>query len=197
MSSQKKSNKSLKIFFDTLGCAKNYVDTSKMENLLTKKGYNIVSLADKADVIILNTCAFIEAASQESIDTFFEYRNYYKNKKIVVCGCLVSRYSQDLINSLNEADAFIACSEEDKICDVIESLDVVALNNYEEETTSPSAFAYVKISDGCNRRCSYCTIPFIRGKYKSSTYDEIAQDVKAQQKLGAKEIILVAQDCGV
>lgn len=197
MSSHKKSNKSLNIFFDTLGCAKNYVDTSKMENLLIEKGYNIVSLADNADVIILNTCAFIEAASQESIDTFFEYRNFYSNKKIVVCGCLVSRYSQDLINSLDEADAFIACAEEDKIYDVIESLDVISQNDYEEDERSACAFAYVKISDGCNRRCSYCTIPFIRGRYKSSTYDEIAKDVRAQQKLGAKEIILVAQDCGV
>lgn len=197
MSKQKKSDKSLNIFFDTLGCAKNSVDTSNMENLLTKNGYNIVSRADKADVIVLNTCAFIEAASQESIDTFFEYRNFFKHKKIIVCGCLVSRYSHDLISSLDEADAFIPCSDEDKICDVVDCLDVTALNDYEKEAASASAFAYVKISDGCNRRCSYCTIPFIRGKYKSSTYDEIAEDVRVQQNLGAKEIILVAQDCGV
>lgn len=197
MANNKSSNMSLNVFFDTLGCAKNSVDTSKMEELLINGGINVVSNAEIADVIVLNTCAFIETAAQESIDTFFEYRNFYKDKKIIVCGCLVSRYSNDLFESLNEADAFISCDDENKICDVVKSLNIEPKNNYEAEEASSSAFAYVKISDGCNRRCSYCTIPYIRGKYKSAPYEEIVEDVKNQQSRGAKEIILVAQDCGV
>lgn len=191
------NNKSLNIFFDTLGCAKNIVDTNKMQETLQDKGHNIVENANTADVIVLNTCAFIEAASQESIDTFFEYRNYYKNIKIIVCGCLVSRYSKDLEKSLSEADAFISCADEDKICSLIESLNLTPTNNPKAQDNSTSAFAYVKISDGCNRRCSYCTIPYIRGKYISSSYEQICKDVAAQDRLGAKEVILVAQDCGV
>lgn len=188
---------SLNVFFDTLGCAKNEVDTFKMEGLVKSAGLNIVEDASVADVIILNTCAFIEAATQESIDTFFEYRNYYKDKKIIVCGCLVSRYKDELKKSLSEADAFISCADEEKICDLIKSFDIKPSKKDEAKGTSSSAFGYVKISEGCNRRCSYCTIPFIRGKYKSSSYDEIVKDVEEQRDLGAKEIVLVAQDCGV
>lgn len=188
---------SLNVFFDTLGCAKNEVDTFKMEGLVKGAGHNIVEDASLADVIILNTCAFIEAATQESIDTFFEYRNYYKDKKIIVCGCLVSRYKDELKKSLNEADAFISCDDEEKICELITNLNGKPSNNNETKEASSSAFGYVKISEGCNRRCSYCTIPFIRGKYKSSSYDEIVKDVEEQRDLGAKEIVLVAQDCGV
>lgn len=188
---------SLNVFFDTLGCAKNEVDTFKMEGLVKDAGYNVVEDALLADVIVLNTCAFIEAATQESIDTFFEYRNYYKNKKIIICGCLVSRYKDELKKSISEADAFISCDDEEKICEVIKDLNLKASNKVEANGVSASTFGYVKISEGCNRRCSYCTIPFIRGKYKSSSYDEIVKDVEEQYNLGVKEIVLVAQDCGV
>lgn len=197
MNKSNNQNTSLNVFFDTLGCAKNEVDTFKMECLVKDAGFNVVEDASLADVIILNTCAFIEAATQESINTFFEYRNYYKDKKIVVCGCLVSRYKDELKKSMNEADAFISCSDENKICDLIRDFNLIPSKNNESKGTLVSAFGYVKISEGCNRRCSYCTIPFIRGKYKSSSYDEIVKDVEEQCELGAKEIVLVAQDCGV
>lgn len=197
MPNKNDQNKSLNIFFDTLGCAKNLVDTSKMEKLLSCSGHNIVDDAQNADVVVLNTCAFIEAATQESIDTFFEYRNFYKDKKIIICGCLVSRYKDELKSSLSEADGFISCDDEARICELIESLNLVSCKNSEAKAASASAFGYVKISDGCNRKCSYCTIPYIRGKYKSANYDEICADVIEQKNNGVKEIVLVAQDCGV
>ena len=187
-----------KVFFDTLGCAKNQVDTSKMVDLLNRNGFVVVDEAKDAGFIILNTCAFIELATQESIDTFFEYKNYYKDKKIVVCGCLVSRYKDELKKSMPEADAFVACKDEDDICNVLESLGAEASSVKKiSEAASSVAFEYVKISDGCNRRCSYCTIPYIRGKYKSESVDVIKEDVSAAVSKGAKEIVLVAQDCGV
>ena len=185
------------IFFDTLGCAKNQVDTSKMEDLLRREGFTIVQDANDANLIIINTCAFIEIASQESIDTFFEYRNYFKDKKIIVCGCLVSRYKDDLSKSMPEADAFVACNDEDKIVEVVKNLGAEPTDGKFRADEGQEAYSYVKISDGCNRKCSYCTIPSIRGKYKSSSIDEIVQDIKEAVAKGSKEIVLVAQDCGV
>ena len=102
------------------------------------------------------------------------------------------------ISSMKEADAFVSCNDEENIVNVIKSLDINASNNAAEEKASSSVgFEYVKISDGCNRKCSYCTIPYIRGKYKSATYDEIKADVVSAVDAGTKEIVLVAQDCGV
>ncbi|MDO5329533.1 MAG: 30S ribosomal protein S12 methylthiotransferase RimO [Coriobacteriia bacterium] len=177
-----------KLYFDTLGCAKNHVDTNHMIDDLSNNGYAIVDNPDVADIIILNTCAFIEAATSESIDTFFDYKNQYPEKKIVVAGCLVSRYKDDLKKSLSEADMFISCNQEENIVDILGKLNEIG--NKPEENKS---YEYVKISEGCNRFCSYCTIPFIRGRYKSILYEDIARDVK---KTNAKEIVLVAQDCG-
>lgn len=185
------------IFFDTLGCAKNLVDTSKMEDALSEAGIALTSNANNADIIILNTCAFIEAATQESIDTFFEYKNTYENTPVIVVGCLVSRYGKDLKKALPEADGYLPCSEEEDIVKLVKSFNFSDEKLKKASKKEKQSFSYVKISDGCNRRCSYCTIPYIRGKYKSSGFEEILNDVSVAVNNGAKEIVLVAQDCGV
>ena len=188
----------IKVAFDTLGCAKNTVDTEKMQESLIKHGFKITDELDEANVIVLNTCSFIEAAAQESIDTFFEYRKAFSDKKIIVCGCLVSRFS-DLPESMPEADAFVSCNDEAGLYETI-----INLLNLEEDTSKKHcympdkvSFAYVKISEGCNKMCSYCTIPLIRGKYKSCTYSEIYKEVNKCSSQDLQEVVLVAQDCGV
>lgn len=184
------------VYFDTLGCAKNSCDTTRMENILTENGCIITDQAELSQVIVLNTCAFIEAAAQESIDTFFEYRNFYKDKKIVVVGCLCSRYGKDLRDSLTEADAFLSCNKEDEIFNLIKDLDVKTQDTKSsQEVREFGPSRYIKISEGCDKWCSYCTIPFIRGKYRSVLYDEIKKEIL--ECVSAKEIVLVAQDCGV
>lgn len=188
------------VYFDTLGCAKNVCDSQAMEENLKISGFKIVDDAKYCDAIILNTCAFIEAAIQESIDTFFDYKNYYTEKPIVVVGCLPSRYDKELEKSLPEASAFLKCNEEDKLAETLTLLGLTPeIDKAKVSDTNPKmrSFAYVKISEGCNRNCSYCMIPKIRGKYKSFNYEEIDRDVNKAQSLGSKEIILVAQDCGV
>lgn len=189
------SSKFANIYFDTLGCAKNSCDTDKMIKDVLSFGFNVVENPEKANVIVLNTCAFIEIATQESIDTFFEYRNFYKDKKIIVVGCLPSRYGSDLEKSLNEADGFLPCKKEDDLPKLIESFGFFPENICPKQNSK--TFAYVKISEGCNRRCSYCMIPKIRGEYESVQYSEIKKDVFEKISNGASEIILVAQDCGV
>ena len=187
----------MRIFFDTLGCAKNLVDTSKMKKCLTDAGIHITKDASRADVIVLNTCAFIEPATQESIDTFFEYHNTYEDTPIIVAGCLVSRFGKDLKKALPEADGYLSYDEEDEIVKLVKSFIIDSEPVKSKPRTEKSAFSYVKISEGCNRKCSYCTIPYIRGKYKSSGFEEILNDVSDAVNKGAKEIVLVAQDCGV
>lgn len=176
-----------KIFFDTLGCAKNHCDTEAMEKKLNAAGYNSTENLEEADLIILNTCAFIEAASQESINTFFEYNSI--GKPIIVVGCLVSRYKRDLEESLTEAKIFVSCKDEDNIVDYVNKVLKPQNKITKEQAFTP--YKYVKISDGCNRFCSYCTIPFIRGRYKSDKYEDIENRVR---EANAKEIVFVAQD---
>lgn len=163
---------------------------------LAGHGFLVVDNPDEADVIVVNTCAFIEAAAQESIDTFFEYRNYYKDKKIIVAGCLPSRYGKELENSLKEADAFLPCEEEENIFPKLSSMGFTSEIDVAKPCIERSVFSYVKISDGCNRRCSYCMIPKIRGNLKSDDYEKIKFEVYSKQNLGSSEIVLVAQDCG-
>lgn len=195
------------VAFDTLGCAKNLCDTNTMKDILISSGVKVTDDIDLCDCIILNTCAFIQSATQESVDTFFDYKNTYPNKKIIVSGCMCSRYKDKLETSLIEADAFVKCNDEDKILNYIKkifNLDNVSISNKEENLNSQENItdnskyvcSYVKISDGCNRQCSYCMIPKIRGKHKSIKYTDIKDDVINKIKHGAKEIVLVAQDCG-
>lgn len=191
-------HKSISVYFDTLGCAKNSVDSDKMQETLNDNGVYVTDNIHAADCIVVNTCAFIEAATQESIDTILEYKKFYPQKKIICAGCLVSRYKKDLKNSLTEVDKFLSCKEEYNIFETI--CDLYNINNtakITQEDKHQKTFSYVKISEGCNNHCAYCTIPKIRGKLISSPYLDIKSDVSKEIDKGAKEIILVAQDCGV
>lgn len=190
------------VSFLTLGCAKNESDSARMQEDLIRAGYSIVDIADSADVIVVNTCSFIQSAIEESLDTVFEIAGYDSvasgDIKLVVCGCMPSRFGDDLEEELTEADKFVTCREEDNIVEIIDDLlGVSSVRNSVEVDFDYAPSEYVKISDGCNRFCSFCTIPFIRGRYHSFSYDEIASDVKAKVESGTKEIVLIAQDSGI
>ena len=188
----------------TMGCAKNEVDSAAMARALTAAGYPVSSSADdaaEADVIIVNTCSFIQAATEESIDAIFEAASLPRVEEgraaLIVAGCMPARYGDDLADELTEARAFVPCSREDDIVDV-----VAGLIGRPEGAIAPAApakaltFAYVKISDGCDRFCSYCTIPHIRGRYHSFPYEQILADVEREVAAGAREIVLITQDTG-
>lgn len=190
------------VSFLTLGCAKNESDSARMQEDLIRAGYSIVDIADSADVIVVNTCSFIQSAIEESLDAVFEIAGYDSvasgGTKLVVCGCMPSRFGDDLEEELTEADKFVTCREEDNIVEIIDDLlGVSSVRNSVEVDFDYAPSEYVKISDGCNRFCSFCTIPFIRGRYHSFSYDEIASDVKAKVESGTKEIVLIAQDSGI
>lgn len=190
------------VSFLTLGCAKNESDSARMQEDLIRAGYSIVDIADSADVIVVNTCSFIQSAIEESLDAVFEIAGYDPvasgDTKLVVCGCMPSRFGDDLEEELTEADKFVSCREEDNIVEIIDDLlGVSSVRNSVEVDFDYAPSEYVKISDGCNRFCSFCTIPFIRGRYHSFSYDEIASDVKAKVESGTKEIVLIAQDSGI
>lgn len=190
------------IAFLTLGCAKNEVDSATMQENLVRAGYDIVSLDEPADAIIVNTCAFLQSAIEESIDTIFDLTSIESvesgQTKLVVAGCMPSRFGDDLESELTEADCFVPCAEERNIVSIIDAL-------FDEPSSAPDyevSFSYgpseyVKISDGCSRHCAFCAIPLIRGPYHSFTYEEIEQDVSAKIQGGAKEIVLIAQDSGI
>lgn len=190
------------VSFLTLGCAKNESDSARMQEDLIRAGYSIVDIADSADVIVVNTCSFIQSAIEESLDAVFEIAGYDSvasgDTKLVVCGCMPSRFGDDLEEELTEADKFVTCREEDNIVEIIDDLlGVSSVRNSVEVDFDYAPSEYVKISDGCNRFCSFCTIPFIRGRYHSFSYDEIASDVKVKVESGTKEIVLIAQDSGI
>lgn len=196
------------VCFVTLGCAKNEVDSDRMMRQARSAGFTIADDPLTADAIVVNTCSFIEAATEESLETIFDLAGIERagggSVPIVVAGCMPARYGDELSDELAEAAAFVPCSKEDDIAVVLAdvlSLDLPvgadgcsAAESASEGGAAP--FAYVKISDGCDRFCSYCTIPFIRGRYRSFSYDAIAAEVACKVRAGAKEIVLIAQDTG-
>ena len=188
----------------TMGCAKNEVDSAAMARRLREAGFSVTEAASSADAIIVNTCSFIQAATEESIDAIFEAASLPKvdegSAVLIVAGCMPARYGDDLAAELTEASAFVPCSREDDIAEVVAralriSLPVAAVGGEPAEGEGRT-FAYVKISDGCDRFCSYCTIPYIRGRYHSFPYEQIAEDVEREIASGAREIVLIAQDTG-
>ncbi|MEE0344618.1 MAG: 30S ribosomal protein S12 methylthiotransferase RimO [Eggerthellaceae bacterium] len=189
------------VAFLTLGCAKNEVDTADMQEALVSAGFDIVDINDPADAIVINTCAFIQPAIEESIDTILEIAGLEEvasgSTKLIVVGCMPSRFGEELIPEFPEVSHFIPCANEDSLVDVVSQ----ALQNPNVESRTvefrykPSE--YVKISDGCSRHCAFCTIPSIRGPYHSFTFDSIYSDIAQKVKGGAKEIVLIAQDSGM
>lgn len=218
------------VCFVTMGCAKNEVDSEAMARELSAVGYALTEDASEADVIVVNTCSFIQAATEESLEAIFEAaalpRVVAGDAAIVVAGCMPARYGDELSSELTEARAFLPCSREDDIVAVIDGLtgfsgtrsssddanrescvrcfaerEEVAAVEPDDGLSVASAppactFAYVKISDGCDRFCSYCTIPHIRGRYHSFAFERIRSDVAREVAAGAREIVLIAQDTG-
>lgn len=196
----------------TLGCAKNEVDSKEMGDRLHRVGYRVNDDPKEADVIIVNTCSFIQPATEESIDAIFEVAGLDNvtcgDAHIVVAGCMPARYGDDLADELQEVDAFVPCSKEDDIVEIVGAFFTQNHLNMTKGFTAEEAdgaseadgarnpAAYVKISDGCDRWCSYCTIPLIRGDYHSFAFDDIIADTEARIAEGACEITLIAQDTG-
>lgn len=194
-----------RVCFVTLGCAKNEVDTAEMTKRLTSAGYEVCDDASAADVVVVNTCSFIQAATEESLEAIFEVcdlPNFIEGSaKLVVAGCMPARYGDDLASELGEAQAFVPCSKEDDIVEVLAGVlgDAAPHASTPADAQSPwaaSPASYVKISDGCDRFCSFCAIPYIRGRYHSFPLETVCASVAERVEAGVREITLIAQDTG-
>ncbi|MDY3129484.1 MAG: 30S ribosomal protein S12 methylthiotransferase RimO [Berryella intestinalis] len=195
------------VSFITMGCAKNEVDTSRMRSHLLKAGYSVSEDPEAADAVIVNTCSFIQAATEESIEAILEVADFDSVRSgrahLVVSGCMPARYGDDLASEITEAGAFVPCSKEDDIVAVMDGLfgldraELGYLDAASDVVIDPAPVSsYVKISDGCNRFCSFCSIPYIRGRYRSFEYDEIEAQIDDLVRRGSREIVLIAQDTG-
>lgn len=192
----------------SLGCSKNRVDSELMLGKLSDAGYEITPDPADADAIIVNTCGFIDPAKEESIDTLLEMANYKKTGKcqlVIATGCLVQRYSGELKSEMPEIDAFVGVRDFDALVDVMRraggddhpvevSGRCGATGCGRRVLTTPAYSAYVRISEGCSNRCTYCAIPLIRGGYHSRPYDEIMDECRTLASQGVTEITLIAQD---
>ena len=197
-----------KIGFVSLGCSKNLVDTERMLQLLADAGYEITPEDIEADVIIVNTCAFIESAKKESIESILDVAWLKENrslKGIVVTGCMAQRYGKDVLEQLSEVDAVLGVGSWDKIVEAVDA--VLAGKTYYDRAdintaelsggrilTTPFYTAYMKIAEGCDNRCTYCAIPMIRGKFRSRPMEDLIEEAKALEESGVKELNLIAQD---
>ena len=200
---------SRKVGMVSLGCPKNQVDAEIMLKKLVDAGYILVQEADKADVVIVNTCGFIEDAKKESIDAILEMADLKEDgllSKIVVTGCLAERYKDEVVSEIPEVDGVVgiganadivavcdALFESDELYTSFPSNEELPLNGGRVLTT-PEYTAYLKIAEGCSNRCSYCAIPSIRGDFRSREMEDVIDEANALCEKGVKEIILVAQD---
>lgn len=205
----------LKIFFESLGCDKNLVDSEKMLGLLSRAGYSFTDNEEEADVIIVNTCAFIGDAKEESIAEILRLANYKTDggcKSLIATGCLAERYKDEILKELPELDAVLGTSSWDAITAVVE--DTISEREKEQplphavfqslerlpdaggarELTTGGHYAFLKIAEGCNKFCTYCAIPLCRGPYRSVPMEELVQEAEALAARGVRELILVAQE---
>ena len=202
----------MKVMFVSLGCDKNLVDTENMLGILNDRGFTFTDDEMEAEVIAVNTCCFIHDAKQESINTILEMAEHKKDGKckiLIVTGCLAHRYQDEITKEIPEVDAFIGTSSYDKIADVIEAvLDGRTYNSIEDTdrlplvrskrvVTTGGYYEYLKIAEGCDKHCTYCIIPKIRGNYRSYPMDYLVEQAEALVANGAKELILVAQETTV
>lgn len=191
-----------KVAVISLGCDKNRVDTENILYRLNAGGFELTDDMAQAEAIIINTCAFIESAEKESIDNIFDAARLKTEgclKKLIVAGCLPMRYKTQLDTLLPEVDAFVGINDYSAICDVIRGSDRLYLCGNDAPTekrilSTPPHYAYLKIAEGCDNFCTYCTIPSIRGRYRSRTMDSLIEEAKFLDDCGVKELILVAQD---
>lgn len=199
----------MNILFVSLGCDKNLVDSEVMLGLLSKHGHQMVDSEEDADVIVVNTCCFINDAKEESIQTILEMAEYKKDgsiKALIVTGCLAQRYKQEIMDEIEEVDAVLGTTSYDKIVEVIdealqghkslEMTDIDALPTVESKrlVTTGGHFAYLKIAEGCDKHCTYCIIPKIRGNFRSVPMERLIKEATDLVEQGVKEIILVAQE---
>ncbi len=192
----------MNVGFISLGCSKNLVDTEQVIGLFKNNGLNIVNNPEKADIIVINTCGFIESAKEEAINTILEMAEY-KNKRckyLIAMGCLVQRYKKELEKELPEVDLFLTIDEYDNMWEKVRNLikeeksKKTSLNFEDRIITTGSKMAYLKIAEGCSNRCTYCAIPNIRGPFVSRKIEDILKEAKSLSEKGYEEIILIAQD---
>ncbi len=198
-----------KIGFVSLGCSKNLVDTEVMLHCLHEAGHEITPDETEADVIVINTCGFIESAKQESIDNILDIAWLKENRNlrgIVATGCLVERYREQVMEEMPEIDAMVGVGSLSRIAEAVDAVlrgerGFCAFDDKETSTlggerilTTPPYTAYLKIAEGCDNRCTYCAIPLIRGKFRSRPIEDIVAEAKDLEKLGVKELNLIAQD---
>lgn len=201
------------IALESLGCSKNLVDAEIMLGMLNKDGHQLVGDCQNADVVIVNTCGFIEDAKQESIDSIVRYaelKNEGIIKYLLVSGCLAQRYTEELLESIPEIDAIVGTGSYDKITEVVDNLPedkekVIRMDDINfsfDETlpryvSTPPYLAYLKIGEGCDNNCTYCIIPKLRGKYRSRDIEELIKEAKTLKENGVKELVVIAQDTTV
>lgn len=199
----------MNILFISLGCDKNLVDSEQMLGLLTQKGFTMTNDETQADVIVINTCCFIHDAKEESIQNILEMAEYRKAgrcKALIVTGCLAQRYKQEIIDEIEEVDAVVGTTAYDEIFDVIEKtlngqkeleiqdLDRLVQIDAKRVVTTGGHYAHLKIAEGCNKHCTYCIIPKIRGNYRSVPMENLLKEAQDLAEQGVKELILVAQE---
>ena len=200
----------MKILFISLGCDKNLVDSEVMLGLTNEKGLELTNDENEADIIVVNTCAFIHDAKQESINTILEMAEYKEKgalKALIVTGCLAQRYKEEIYNEIPEVDGIIGSSSYDEIVNVIDEviggstkvsrfrdLDYLTETKAKRVVTTGGHFSYLKIAEGCDKNCTYCIIPKLRGKYRSVPMERLIEDAKSLAESGVKELMLVAQE---
>ena len=199
----------MQIYLASLGCAKNQVDSEVMLGRLSRAGYHLVSGPENAHVIVVNTCSFIQPAADESIDTILELARFKEEgscRRLIVTGCLPERYREEITTALPEVDQFLGTGAFDQIVSAVEEMttgsgcilpDPGAASPYRADDISLRAaptFAYIKIAEGCNRHCTYCIIPKLRGRQNSRQLTEILYEAQGLSEAGTRELILVAQD---
>ncbi len=205
----------MKVGFVSLGCPKNQLDTEVMLHELVDAGYEITPDETEADVIVVNTCAFIESAKRESIDNILDVSWLKENrdlKAIIVTGCLAERYRNAIFDQIPEVDAVLGVGSIHNIVDAVKAVGEKGKNDSRENRyssflendkvelggdrvlTTPEYFAYLKIAEGCDNRCAYCAIPSIRGPFRSRPMEELVEEAKQLEELGVKELVVIAQD---
>lgn len=199
----------MKILFVSLGCDKNLVDTEMMLGMLQDKGYSFTDDDDRADIVIVNTCCFIGDAKEESINTLLEYadrKDEGKLKALIACGCLAQRYREEIQKEIPQVDAIVGTNAIEEIVGAVEEavsgkahnhyrdLDKDPVAGHEQLLTTGGHYAYLKIAEGCDKHCTYCIIPKVRGKYRSIPMETLIAQARSLAEKGVKELILVAQE---
>ena len=199
----------MNVLFISLGCDKNLVDSEVMIGLLADRGYQMTDDETRADVIVINTCCFIHDAKEESVQTILEMAEYKKTgtlKALIVTGCLAQRYQEEILEEIPEVDEVLGTTSYDKIVEAIEEalegrggvriedIDALPLPDTKRLVTTGGHFAYLKIAEGCDKHCTYCIIPKIRGNYRSVPMERLVKEARDLAEDGVKELILVAQE---